>query len=323
MNVRRIYIVLAVIIAIFDSCDHKTKRLPDHLVRFFNGSTNNKLEVLDWGGNGRPILFLSGLGNSAHVFDEFAPKFTDQFHVYALTRRGFGASLPSTGYDLKTLTSDIIAVMDSLHIEKVILAGHSIAGEEISKFAVLYPDRVDKIIYLDAAYDHKSLSFNSLMANVPEFPKATKEDSSSIKTIQKFITYVFGVRISEEDIRQTSVFSKEGRYLKNVTADSVMGAIITGNEHPDYIHIKCPSLAIYAQQDSVQQFFAFYAGLDSANKKKADAIFGLGEKFSIEQQNIFKKEVSNGIVKVIRGANHYLFITHPNETEKLMRAFLK
>ena len=40
-----------------------------------------KLEVLDWGGTGRPLVFLAGLGNDAHVFDKFAAKFTANHHV--------------------------------------------------------------------------------------------------------------------------------------------------------------------------------------------------------------------------------------------------
>ncbi len=51
-----------------------------------------KLQVLDWGGTGRPLILLSGLGDDAHVYDKFAPKFSETYHVYAITRRGFGAS---------------------------------------------------------------------------------------------------------------------------------------------------------------------------------------------------------------------------------------
>lgn len=80
---------------------------------------STKLELLDWGGTGKPLLFLTGLGNTAHVYAYFASKFTDQFHVYALTRRGFGlSSHPTTGYDRKTLAHDILVVLDSLHIDK-------------------------------------------------------------------------------------------------------------------------------------------------------------------------------------------------------------
>src|SRR5271154_6470736 len=63
-----------------------------HTVQFLTVDDNVKLEVLDWGGSGRPLVLLAGLGNTAHVFDDFAPKLTSEYHVYGITRRGFGAS---------------------------------------------------------------------------------------------------------------------------------------------------------------------------------------------------------------------------------------
>jgi len=58
---------------------------------------NVRLEVLDWGGSGRPLVLLAGGGDTAHVFDDFAPKLTASFQVYAITRRGFGESGFSPG----------------------------------------------------------------------------------------------------------------------------------------------------------------------------------------------------------------------------------
>src|ERR1700678_3194980 len=43
-----------------------------------------KLEVLDWGGTGRPLILLQGLGGVAHDYDTFAPQFTARHHVYAI-----------------------------------------------------------------------------------------------------------------------------------------------------------------------------------------------------------------------------------------------
>src|SRR5271156_4655198 len=63
-----------------------------HAAQFITVDKDVKLEVLDWGGTGRPVVLLAGLRNTAHVFDEFAPKLTTQYHVYGITRRGFGAS---------------------------------------------------------------------------------------------------------------------------------------------------------------------------------------------------------------------------------------
>src|SRR5580692_5424641 len=95
-----------------------------------------RLEVLDWGGTGRPLVFLSGLGSTAHTFDKFAARFTGQYHVYAITRRGFGASsrpaTTSPNYSGDRLGDDVVAVMDALKIKRPVLVGHSIAGAELS-----------------------------------------------------------------------------------------------------------------------------------------------------------------------------------------------
>ena len=114
-----------------------------------------QLEVLDWGGIGCPLIFLSGLGNTAHIWDIFAPKFTNKHHVYAVTRRGFGKSThTTTGYSSNRLADDVLAVMTQLKIERPVLVGHSIAGEELSSIGTRYPERVSALIYLDAAYTY-------------------------------------------------------------------------------------------------------------------------------------------------------------------------
>jgi len=75
-------------------CDPST-----HKVRFVTVEKGVRLEVLDWGGSGRPLVLLAGLGFTAHVFDGFAEKLTDSYHVYGITRRGYGASSrPASGY---------------------------------------------------------------------------------------------------------------------------------------------------------------------------------------------------------------------------------
>ena len=64
-----------------------------------------RLHYLDWGGEGPVLLFLTGMGCSAYIFGDFAPRFGDQFHVLAFDRRGHGDSdYPETGYDPDTLT---------------------------------------------------------------------------------------------------------------------------------------------------------------------------------------------------------------------------
>jgi len=57
-----------------------------HAVRFVTVEKGVRLEALDWGGSGSPVVLLAGGGNTAHVFDEFAPKLTSDHHVYGINR---------------------------------------------------------------------------------------------------------------------------------------------------------------------------------------------------------------------------------------------
>jgi non-heme chloroperoxidase len=133
--------------------------LSPHTVQFVTVDKDVRLEVLDWGGTGRPVVLLAGLSDTAHVFDDFAPKLTHTFHVYGITRRGFGASsAPAIGYSADRLADDILAVLDALKINNPVLIGHSIAGEELSSVATRYPKRIAGLVYMDAAHEYAYLN---------------------------------------------------------------------------------------------------------------------------------------------------------------------
>jgi pimeloyl-ACP methyl ester carboxylesterase len=51
-----------------------------------------------------------------------------------------------------------------MHIDRAHLAGHSVAGAEMTRFAVMFPNRVRKLVYLDAANDYAQLRKISIEA---------------------------------------------------------------------------------------------------------------------------------------------------------------
>ena len=228
------------------------------------------LEVLDWGGTGEPVVFLAGLGNSAHVFDDFAPQFTDRFHVLGITRRGYGASSqPASGYGSARLAADIKAVLDTLHLTRVTLVGHSIAGDELTKFGSIYPDRISKLVYLDAAHDRTGLPNLFLTAPIPASPPMLAADSVSPAAARAYMERANGILVPEGEVRAIAVFGPTGRYLRDVTPDSIGTAIVAGVEHPAYAKIAVPALAFYAVADSVKDLVPWYAALDSTGRVSA------------------------------------------------------
>ena len=127
---------------------------PTPKTQFVQVEPDVRLEVLDWGGHGRAVVLLAGGGDTAHVYDELARKLTPAHHVVGITRRGFGASSrPQTGYSSTSLGDDILRVLDALKIEKPVLIGHSVAGDEMSSIGARRSDRIAGLIYLDAATD--------------------------------------------------------------------------------------------------------------------------------------------------------------------------
>jgi pimeloyl-ACP methyl ester carboxylesterase len=154
-----------------------------HTTRFVTVDKDVRLEVLDWGGSGRPLVLLAGMGNTAHVFDSLAPKLIDRFHVYGITRRGFGASsVPASGYTADRLADDVLQVIEALQLNRPVLAGHSVAGEELSSIGSRHPEKVAGLVYLEAGYAY-AIDDPALSCTLPP----PRPQQGSPKTVQAAI----------------------------------------------------------------------------------------------------------------------------------------
>ena len=294
-------------------------------VTFVSLEPGVRLELLDWGGTGKPVFLLAGLGNTAHVYENFAHHFTKTNHVYGLTRRGYGASSqPKYGYDIPTLAKDIKDVMDHLNIEKAILIGHSIAGDEMTKFAVTYPERVEKLIYLDAAYDRSD--FVNLMRKAPYPPQAqpimSAADSASSLTVAAYLSNVFGMKYPETEVLATRTFNQEGKLSGSVTPDRIGIKIIMGLETPAYDQLTCPTLAIYAVFNHVNELFPNYQDFDQQNRLMAHQAMEVLKPYVLDQIQYFMDHTEGEQVVKFDGADHFVFLTHEREVVNEMLEFL-
>jgi pimeloyl-ACP methyl ester carboxylesterase len=281
------------------------------------------LEVLDWGGHGDPLVLLAGLGDTAHVFDEFAMRLTDRWHVYAITRRGFGASSqPKAGYDIATLANDVRVALDALGLRRVALVGHSFGGDELTKVAATWPERVSRLVYLDAAYDRTGLPELRRKAPIPDPPAMTAADKASPSAVNVYSAAYSGVRLTEAEVRQVYVFDASGRMVRQRTPDSVGDLLIRGLEHPAYAKVQAPSLALYAVFRSPSDITPLYVAGSAALRMAAERFFSVMAPWSAEQRKLFAQEVKGARVVELPGANHYIFISNPADVLREMRAFL-
>jgi non-heme chloroperoxidase len=288
-----------------------------HKIQFVSVDKDVKLEVLDWGGTGRPVVLLAGLGATAHTYDDFAPKLTPEYHVYGITRRGFGASsAPASGYSADRLGDDVLAVLDCLQLDRPVLVGQSIAGEELSSIASRYPERVAALVYLDAAYSYAY--YDRSIKDDPQTPQPmppppTAEDRKSFEAWRSWQKRVYGNASPEGELRQQREVMPDGSVGEFRTNPEVLRAIIAGGQK--YTNIRVPVLAIFAIPHD--------PGLFAKKDAVALSTFEASDAASTEAQ---AKAIETGVrsAHVVRlpHANHAIYMSNEADVLREMRAFL-
>ena len=291
-----------------------------------------KLHYLDWGGEGETLLFLAGMGCSVHIFNKYAPRFMDKFHVLALDRRGHGDSdYPETSYDADTLTEELRQFLDTLKIDKVILAGHSLAYIELSRFAVLYPERVLKLIFLDAAYDNSSPEQKAVFEKspipkmIPPWPEDnfdTVEDYiATVKRLYPSLAAIWG-EVMEEQTKHTVKTTHEGKVMDKMSETEFKAINNTINSYaPEYAKIRVPMLSFFTLQDGS----AFLSPEYMTEEQKAlvmDYFKTVRLPFTRQYIKQFQREVPHARVVEIPNGHHYCFIKQEEIVFEEMMKFL-
>jgi non-heme chloroperoxidase len=276
--------------------------------------------VLDWGGAGEPMVLLTGSGDNAHAFDEFAFQFTDRFHVHGITRRGFGrSSQPASGYDLATRAHDDIAVLDTLGIRQAVFVGHSIAGTELNRLAAGYPGRIDKLVYLDAL-DNGGGGWSKL-PQPPAAPEFTPEDLVSVQRVASAMARSDGYRKPLAAICNMVTRNSAGTVTGPVTPAEVPGKLIAGLQPAVYERIHAPALGIFNHITPPYRM-PYYYSLKPAEQAEFDRDIAALATWTEGAIQRFRSEVKGSRVVEIPNTNHYVYVVEEARVVREMRDFL-
>ena len=281
--------------------------------------------MLDWGGTGQPIVLLAGKGFTAHEFDTFGPKLTAKYHVYGITRRGYGNSsvpIPSEeNYSADRLGDDVLSVMKQLKLARPVVAGHSIAGEELSSIGTRAPEKVAGLVYLDAGYAYAfydaatgdlTVDYDTLRRQMEQFTalgpmKARKQLLDEIKqTLPRFEKDLGPYR---EQISKAPDDAPGPPDTQEVRVDI---AVFRGEQ--SFSGVKCPALAIYADPHSFGDQFK-----DNPEALKAAQAKDQAE--TSAQADAFQRGNPQATVLRIPNADHFIFQSNEDEVLKAISRF--
>jgi non-heme chloroperoxidase len=274
-----------------------------HRIQFVTVEPGVQLEVLDWGGSGRSLVLLTGSGNTAHVFDDFAGKLTGLAHVYGITRRGFGASShPESGYTDQRLADDVLHVLDSLKLVAPVLVGHSMGGNELTTLASQHSDRVSGLVYLEAGADPQDFpasdpAYMALAANLPPANRLPPPPAFP----------------ESERRASTADYQSARRALK---------AIGEGTKKRDYSRIRVPVLSLFAVFGSADDPLRQDLPKDPQQRAAVEAFESATMVYIKRYEKSLLTAVPGARIVELPGANHYVFLSNEAEVLREIALFI-
>jgi pimeloyl-ACP methyl ester carboxylesterase len=297
-----------------------------HQVKRVKVAEGVELEVLDFGGEGPALLFVTGLGNTAHVFDTFAPEFTATHHVYAVTRRGFGASSwPEQGYDAATLGTDVVRVLDGLGLARASLAGHSIGGPEITWVATHHPERVEKVVYLDPKTDGDLVAEMLKAAPPPPSREPNPEDLASRASVAAAIARGVGGAFPEHEIDASYEFdAKTGRYLRERKWPGAEEQARRGMVKADFAAVRAPVLFLSMDEGPRPARAEDIRDFSKLSPLQQETLRVMIPRMSQRDAELERLKASQPNWKAVKleSARHYVWLTNRDEVLREMKAFL-
>jgi non-heme chloroperoxidase len=123
-----------------------------HMEQFIPLSTGVLMEFVEQGPpDGLPVVFLHGVTDSWHSFEQVLPLLPPTVRAFALTQRGHGdSSRPASGYRYTDFAGDLLAFMDAMGLREAAIVGHSMGASVAQRFVVDHPERVSAVVLMGA-----------------------------------------------------------------------------------------------------------------------------------------------------------------------------
>ncbi len=136
------------------------ERAPRHRFSDVTLATGVRLRYAEQGDAAGPaVILLHGYSDSWFSWSRVMPLIPARYHVIAPDFRGHGDSdKPESGYATRDLVGDVLALMDTLGLERATIVGHSMGSFVAQQVAVTAPRRVKRLVLVGSAPAFRTMS---------------------------------------------------------------------------------------------------------------------------------------------------------------------
>lgn len=131
-----------------------------------------------------PLVLLHGTAASLHTWEGWSRALRGKKRVITLDLPGFGLTGPFTGqyaaddYRGDTLARFVVDMLDALQVQRVVIGGNSLGGEVAWRVASLVPQRIERLILVDAAgtkFESDAVGLGFIVARIPGINRLFEE----------------------------------------------------------------------------------------------------------------------------------------------------
>ena len=197
-------------------------------------------------GSGPTVILLHGLGGSTQVWQFNIGPLAEKFHVVVPDQIGFGKSdKPLVNYRIRTYVDFLDQFCKQLKIERATLVGNSMGGWIAAAFTAAFPDRVDKLVLVDAAgyTPPKDLDTRTFFGLNP-----TTREGMKVLVAKVFYNKAFQTDAAIDTAIAARIAAGDGFTIKSITE-----SIIRGEDFLDDAvkTIKRPTLIVWGREDGL------------------------------------------------------------------------
>ncbi len=119
-------------------------------------------------GDGLPVVFVHGYGSRLEAWRLVQPALAEARRTVSFDQRGFGLSERTrSGYGTTEHAADLIALLDALHLKRVVLVGHSYGAGVVLRAALEHPERVAGVVLVSPFALDEQMNATLCWARVP------------------------------------------------------------------------------------------------------------------------------------------------------------
>lgn len=247
-----------------------------------------------------PIILIHGTGSSLHTFNDWVSRLKVNYSVIRMDIPGHGLTgpFPNRDYSIEAYVKFLKHFLDKKGIDKCIIGGNSLGGHIAWQFTATHPDRVKKLVLIDAAgYPNESKS-TPLAFQIAKIPL--------IKNMFTFITPKAVARKSVENVyadKSKVTTDLAMRYFELTLRPGNRQAFVdrlSEENNPASYHlisnISQPTLILWGDQDLL---------------------------IPIENAKLFQKDIPNNTLVILNNTGHVPMEENPSESLEAVISFLE